>query len=351
MTSDIPDETRLNNFDSLRLLASLFVIITHSFALLGMPQHDLLFLASGRNLSFSILGVYIFFVISGYLVTGSLMRTPSLASFFVKRLLRIFPGLIVVVFLSVFVAGPLLTSLPVGEYFSKAETWKYLKVLSLYQIQFKLPGIFEQNAYPAVVNGSLWTLAYEFTFYMVMAGFAVLGKKRLPLLVGMSIIALMIFRLTIIDNFLEYKIPGLWLYIEFLVNFGLFFLIGSLFFFVPREFFTHKCVRIGALASILLFFWKPLIMYIIIPLLVIVIAYVPWPFFRRLSRTGDYSYGFYIYAFPIQQILSPYFVGQNPYLFAAIAILCIAPFAVASWHLVEKRALKLKLRLEPPNLK
>jgi peptidoglycan/LPS O-acetylase OafA/YrhL len=137
-----PDQ-RDNNFDFLRQFAAFCVIVGHSQSLV------------------STFGVQIFFAVSGFLVTESWLRGPKIGSFLKKRTSRIFPGLMVCILLTALVMGPLLTRLPVGEYFDHPGTLLYLKNIFLSPVYF-LPGLFEGNTYPNAVNGSLWSLPVEF---------------------------------------------------------------------------------------------------------------------------------------------------------------------------------------------
>lgn len=100
-----------NNLDAVRLAAAGMVLFGHSFVFLG--QREPLFLSW---LPLGPLGVYIFFTISGYLVSESWHRDPHLLRFFQRRLLRILPGLAICIALTVLVLGPLLTTLPLNDY-------------------------------------------------------------------------------------------------------------------------------------------------------------------------------------------------------------------------------------------
>jgi peptidoglycan/LPS O-acetylase OafA/YrhL len=76
--------------------------------------------------------------------------------------------------------------------------------------------------------------------------------------------------------------------------------------------------------------------------LIMHLAYLPGGAIRAVNGWGDFSYGVYIYAFPIQQTLA--------FLFPAISLVamivstcCLSLLAGAlSWRLLEKRALALK---------
>jgi peptidoglycan/LPS O-acetylase OafA/YrhL len=145
---------RANNFDFLRILAALFVIFSRSFPLSGNAFEPLGFVTG--YLTFGALGVVIFFVISGYLITKSWVEHPSWTRFLWNRSLRIYPGLCAVILLSIFVLGPFVTNLTIVQYFAQSEfLWLYLKNITLISISYYLPGVFIDNPYVGAVNGSL----------------------------------------------------------------------------------------------------------------------------------------------------------------------------------------------------
>ncbi len=157
----------MNSFDLLRLLAAAAVVFHHVAPLSGRPAQRLF------STDFGELGVGVFFVISGYLVTASWRRTPRLWTFLKKRLLRIEPALVASLAVTALVLGAFATTLPPADYFRAPQVWLYVvRNALLYPVTYELPGVFTHNPLPAVVNGSLWTLRLEFSFYL---GVAALG--------------------------------------------------------------------------------------------------------------------------------------------------------------------------------
>ena len=150
-----------NNFDALRLLAALMVILGHGQDMKGFIPTIL------WNFPISRIGLDIFFSISGYLVCDSWLRTPRLGVFLAKRALRIFPALIVCVALTALVLGPMTTVLPLWKYFGHHQMWSYFLNDFLY-LKLNLPGVFTQRRLGSAVNGSLWSLAPEVLCYLVI---------------------------------------------------------------------------------------------------------------------------------------------------------------------------------------
>ncbi len=134
-----------NNFNFLRIFAAVLVAVTHSYAITGHAETEFLHRLTNGNFYLSSIGLYIFFFTSGYLVSLSAANSKSALIFLKKRILRIYPALIVVVIISVFIAGPLLTKFSLRQYFTDADTWKYLWTSSGFKIRFRLPGVFEQT--------------------------------------------------------------------------------------------------------------------------------------------------------------------------------------------------------------
>ena len=169
-----------NLFDLLRLVAATMVLWSHAYALTGNPSPGWFGNALGT------LGVKIFFIISGLMITRSWLDDPRLWAFTMRRVLRIMPGLILVVVVCAFVMGPLVTTLPVGEYFRSYGTRFYLWNILLFPI-YNLPGVFAGNIYPIAVNGSLWSLPAEVCMYILTP--LVLGRQPAMARAGIVIVA------------------------------------------------------------------------------------------------------------------------------------------------------------------
>lgn len=163
-----------NSFDFMRLAGSLLVLYSHGFAVAGLPEPVI-----GAFCSFGSLGVFIFFAISGYLVSTSWLSDSNLLRFAVRRSLRIIPGLAVVILLSTFVLGPIVTTLPIATYLGHPTTYRYLENIALY-VNYTLPGCFEHVPLANAVNGSLWSLPPEVLVYVFLGalGLASLVEKR-----------------------------------------------------------------------------------------------------------------------------------------------------------------------------
>jgi peptidoglycan/LPS O-acetylase OafA/YrhL len=157
-----------NNFDILRLIAALAVIIGHAYSIAPQPPlQDKVLSILHFDYSGS-LAVKFFFFLSGLLVTNSIILKPNTFQFLAKRVFRIFPGLLVCLLIAVLIVGPIFTQVSLAEYFSSAETWTYVtKNFFLTDLQWKLTGVFSDSKYG--LNGSLWTLPYEVLCYIYLA--------------------------------------------------------------------------------------------------------------------------------------------------------------------------------------
>ncbi len=325
-----------NNFDFWRVLAALLVLFSHQFALLGHPEPSVF-----PQLSLGASGVCIFFVISGFLVTQSWRLDPNALRFVTRRLLRIWPGLIVVVLLSTFVLGPLVSNLSTAEYFRTEETWRYLKTL-LMNIKYELPGVFTGNPYPRAVNGSLWTIPVEVRWYLVIlfAGAAGLLKSRYLLLVASVILALYYFG---IYGAMRDTKP---IYFQ---EYGLFFLYGACLQMYQDEWRKHLVLStllcIGSAIVFLLLGHAFVAFWLVLPCLIVYCGTASTPFVRGFGRFGDLSYGIYIYAFPVQQTIVWMTNARYPLPWTlALSVAMTLVLAFASWHLVEQPALRFKPR-------
>jgi peptidoglycan/LPS O-acetylase OafA/YrhL len=331
--------TRANNFDALRLAAASVVIFSHSFIIAeGVDEHEPLVLLTGRQAQLGHVGVFIFFVISGFLVTQSYEQTGEPLRFLAKRALRIFPGLFVALLISAFVIGPIATALPPAAYFQRAEVYSYVVGNTLLNLSVhQLPDVLlVDNPVGLEINGSLWTLRYEFMMYLMVM---VLGMLRLlELRVLLPVLALGL-------AYHHFDLLG------FLDAFGwllAFFAMGMVLYKLrDSRLFDGRLVLLallGMAASIPLQQFIPLF-----PLfggyLAIYLALE-----RRLpiipaTRFGDLSYGLYIYGWPIAAMVMFATGGRATWWQVFAFTLPLAGvMAHLSWRFVEEPCLRLKPR-------
>lgn len=335
------DRHRLNNFDLLRLLAAVAVIVSHSFALSGHLEPMV------RGQTVGTVGVFVFFGISGFLITQSWNADPSLGRFFAKRALRIYPAYIVVVVAAAVVLGPLVSTLAPGQYFGNVSTWQYMLNNIAMQMQWSLPGVFANNIYPVAVNGSLWSLPYEIDCYLLIGligGCGLLRRGRSAASAWAAVMLIVILT------------PG-----HALLTFGFGDQWGVIFGFATGSVLSLLSDKIpnsyvAAIVLLAIWLWAPLggsaltiAMAVSITYAVIVIAHRTPASLRKLTSRGDFSYGLYVWAFPVQQTIDHVCVDHFKAPISSLEMICVSVpvtfvFAVGSWFLVERRAMRLKPR-------
>jgi peptidoglycan/LPS O-acetylase OafA/YrhL len=344
--------SRSNNLDFLRLLGALMVIFGHAYPLTtGDADSE----PGVAGYHVSTLGVIVFFSISGYLITASWLRTRDALGYFAARCLRIFPAMIIVVAVSVWVLGPLVTTLTRSEYFHSPRTDSYLSNIWLL-VQYDLPGMFTDLPH-ADVNGSLWTLPAEFFCYLVIpVAFLVPRALRVPVAVALLGTALWVAAIPVDQTPIIYGTP-----VSNAAELWAFFAVGALLRLLHMQVkgVFRFDVAVGLLAVYLLVIgiWPHLadkVSWIALPYVVMTVGLASTPYIRRAARFGDFSYGLYLWAFPVQQTVI-HLIGVQPmWLNLMLVVAITAVLAVLSWHLVEHHALKLKdlLRLgDAPNHK
>ncbi|ADZ11912.1 acyltransferase family protein [Riemerella anatipestifer RA-GD] len=179
---------RENNFDFLRLLFASSVIISHSYPLTEVRDKEILMVITNGQLDLGGFSVACFFIISGYLIYQSLERSSSIKNYIWKRVLRLYPALIVMLLLTVSVVPFFYQG--EGSILNNTSYFTYLpRQLSLYNLQHNILGVFEDLPYKTI-NGSLWTICYEFTMYMLLVPFYFI-KSRWRL--GMLLILFFLF--------------------------------------------------------------------------------------------------------------------------------------------------------------
>jgi peptidoglycan/LPS O-acetylase OafA/YrhL len=251
----------------------------------------------------------------------------------------------VVVILSIIILGPIVTSLSVDKYFMSRDTWLYLSNIFLYA-RFSLPGVFTDNFYPNVVNGSLWSLTIEFIMYLLLLVLAIYSKNTKYLFILITLV-FCIIRVTIIDK-IDRNIVVYGADIRQIFICGVYFMVGICF----ERYRIDKYFNIYSFCIIFIVWYSLsnfqnlffIASFFCLPFLCLAFGASNWLLLSIFSK-NDYSYGIYIYAFPIQQLVSYYFDGISFISYLLLTICIIIIFAVLSWHLVEKPFLLLKQRL------
>ena len=347
----VVETDRRNSFDAIRMFAAFCVFFSHELGMAGYVEPTL----GPLGITLSSTGLYIFFGLSGYLVFRSLLRDPRPLRFIQARLLRIYPGWIVSMVFCVLL-GAAVTTVPQAEFWRDPLTRHYLlhnvPILTT-PTEFLLPGVFGTARWSAV-NGSIWTVKYELLCYGLILGLsglaAALRVRRAALLaiVTAGLVAVYIHHIATTPNpdsavfFARYN--------DFnLIRFFMTFLAGSLyaaceplserarllFLLVPAGLVTLGLSPDFARAGIVL----------LLTLAVIELGKSPLLFSRAYRRVGDLSYGTYLYAYPVQNLVtSRLFDGQNLSLVVAVSLVLILGLAYLSWRFVERPCLALKAR-------
>ena len=153
-----------NNFDLLRLLAAISVLVSHSFSLTHSPDEPYYKYLGGYDTGGGI-AVSVFFVISGFLVTRSL-QSRSVENYLLARVLRILPALALVTLFETFVVGPIFFHGTLRQYFASGAL-DHLLNMFVFFMRLTIPGVFTDLPHPGM-NGSLWSIPAECTFYLLL---------------------------------------------------------------------------------------------------------------------------------------------------------------------------------------
>lgn len=335
---------RDNNFNLLRVIAAVLVLFSHSFTLVsGNSSNEPL--RQSLDTTWGAIAVDVFFITSGFLITASLVNRNDIVSFSIARIRRIYPALIAAMTVTVFGIGLALTTMDRTDYLLSRQTYRYWFFNSTLVggVEGQLPGVFGSNPFGPLVNGSLWTLPYEVKAYALMAfvwlASRAVGRRRENTFFVPSVVLL--GAVGLLCNMFNSVLPllnelGTRLY-------GFFFLGAAC--FVLRSHITLSTKLFTGIAALVLActqdpdmfgaFYPPGVAYITFYL-----AYGPGGRLRQFNQLGDYSYGLYIYAFPVQQSLIALFPSMSTATMVVYSFAVTLGLAVISWHVVEGPSLK-----------
>lgn len=321
-------QNRINNMSTLHLIGALFVMYGHHSAILGQPMITIF------GCLIHAIGVKLIFLISGYLITKSLWRTKrsrgkATLTYGIKRLGRLYPEYIVCILFAAFIAGPLVTTL------SQAEYWANMPVIKQYIFYnmklfpiFYLPGVFSENIYAGVANGSLWTMPVEVVLYLIILAVFLITKnenarKRIYAVVTAAITIAFLVRIAYFPT-----LSLVWHGTDWIqaLNVMPYFFIGGLAYLYHWE----RYANVQAAAALFLMFaggvvFNSAAVSEIISLFVLSYLVISLMLSKEQKLTlpivqGEYAYGMYLYGFIVQQCMMQYFFKGRVVNFASFHI-------------------------------
>jgi peptidoglycan/LPS O-acetylase OafA/YrhL len=330
-----------NNFGLLRILFATLVILTHFFYFVDGNALREPLIRSFHNLELGDIAVDGFFIISGYLVTKSYLQSKSRSEYLGKRVLRIYPGYVVACAVSLLIGIKVGATLPhIGP---SVIMVAFVQLFLMCGV--RLDHTFSNSAYPGV-NGSLWSIPYEFRCYLLLILLGFLGVFRNKRIVGALTVCFLLW-VTLFD--VESTAGGNLMFGSLAGNVRTIalFLAGSTFFLFEDAIAYSKLYVMACLAALLVLLPYP---NLATPALAVFGGYIifwfalhgPTSLFSSAANHTDLSYGVYLYAWPIGELLVQYFRGMSPWLVFGCTVLLVYPVAFVSWTLLEKPALGLK---------
>ncbi len=342
---------RDNNFSFIRLLLAGLVLLSHSPELKDGNRHREILTRLFHTVSFGEVAVTGFFLLSGYLIVQSWQHNPNIFDFLKKRALRIYPGFIVASIVCVFVVGPLGATVA-SDYLSQFNFLRLIKNIVLLRSPDS-PPIFQGHPWPHL-NGSMWTIAYEFRCYLLVALLGLMGvirQRKLWLVISALLLLLLLIPYQI-HNF-PFKGSGLLLgEPSTSLRFAAFFVMGGCaYLFRDKIAYTRKGGIIAAPLLILCLFRNPLAYFALATFgayLFFWFAFAKIPLLDRFKSYSDISYGVYLYGWPLQKLLLWYIPGLSPWLLFVLALAFSGVCGLLSWRFVERPALRFKGKQAAP---
>ncbi len=347
LTADLASvvDDKNNNFNLLRFGAALAVIVSHSFILSDNTPNSL-----PKIIGF--LAVNCFFIISGFLVCKSLLQRNSLLSFCLARVLRIYPALILAVLFCAFIIGPLHTSLPLADYLTSSQTYRFILTNATLlggSVDYSLPGVFRIGDSGSKVNAPLWTLFFELYMYICLAILALICGFRSNFKVksfGVVIYLVTIILFVIFITDIGYKFIQSD-FISNMVRFAALFGMGAALYLARTKIKLSPLVLLIMLLVIAVASLNRLtfngLFYFFLGYILLYLAYIPKGLLLKFNKLGDYSYGLYIFAYPIQQSFVHWYPTISTFSLLFFSFLLSLAIAILLWHFIESRALTYKV--------
>jgi peptidoglycan/LPS O-acetylase OafA/YrhL len=335
---------RHNSYDLLRLILAFFVLISHAYWLKGIENPDIYTITNSQTYLAEI-GLIGFFALSGFLISKSFLRRKDIIQYSINRVLRIFPGFWVCLFLTAFFFAPIIFYLEKGNLnnFPLFGNWSatnylrlnYTTVINQVNLKGVLDSVSRKN-----LNGSIWTLHVELMCYLLTVCLGYLGLLRRKKLLLIFILISFTLYLSILFDF-DY-VESLKYYIPFKkAKLFMAYLFGSLIVVFEKQILNQKFMIISGVFVILILLLPPLFK-MFFPLVFTVFFLSSFSLFQ-INLKYDISYGFYVYAWPIQQLILVFYSPEiNLFSFICLTLLLLIPISVLSFLYIEKPIISQK---------
>lgn len=330
-----------NNITLIRLVLALMVIMGHTYAINPVnPSVDLIGFIAPFEYTGSF-AVKLFFFLSGLLIVNSLYLRQNSVHYWSHRIARIFPGLLFVLVLSTFVVGVVFTELDLQTYFSDKETYKYIVKNMQLKPRYVLPGVFFNNPHQISVNGSLWSITWEFKCYIITYLVYLLSFKKYFRVVGTICFSLLGLQIIFFKHMGFYDSTYVGIY-------PLFYYVGAV--IALNADLIKLDWKILSVSFVLLlmsyFFPNPYnsIFFITFFCFLALWLSVTKPVLK-LQMKNDISYGVYLWGFVVQQSIHTLFPYWGSYKHMISSLIVSSIMGGVSWFLIEKPSMRLAKRI------
>jgi peptidoglycan/LPS O-acetylase OafA/YrhL len=339
-----------NGLGALRLLFASMVILSHAPELLdGDRSREPLSMLGGPT-SLGGVAVYGFFLISGYLITASFVASRGVGAYLVKRVLRIYPAFVACSLACLLVVAPL----GGADTMLSFRHWAHNLANLLMLAPPEAAGAFQGLKDPQL-NGSAWTIAYEFRCYIFAALAGVLGlyRTRFAYLAVTGLVVALTFALrssagqSLVTAYYETGLPRFTGDPLLMAEFLSFFAAGACFrLYRDRVRYRGPMAAGAMLVASALFFVEPVSQLSLMTLgayAMFWLAFEPdWKLLRTLNAKDDISYGVYLWAWPITTLLIWFWPAIPLVVLTGLTFVGAVGMGVISWRWIEKPMLRLK---------
>ena len=329
-----------NSFTLMRLTLASLVIVAHASELTDGNRSREIFHVLGSQMAAGEFAVEAFFVVSGYLILQSWSRQPKFSAYLMKRILRIVPAFVAAYLVSVFLVGCLGGSPTYfAELFRSSSLLELVRGLALLTYP-GTPQVFAGSPHP-MVNGALWTITYEFRCYLLIPVLAALGLYSRRLLFAIAWLAVVVGAgLYSVAHLRDAMSLGL-------LRFVPFFLAGNCAYLyrdrIPWNRLLGGVSILAATVSMSSLASTRFVLPIAGSYAILWLALSASSPLRFFSPSSDISYGVYLYGWPTQKLLLWYFPSLPLGLQMLLTLSVSMILGWASWTILEKRCLALKL--------